>query len=271
MELADLLHELMKEALKDWAEKNNETFPKHVVVFRDGVHSDCQLNVVKGQEADVMVQAINEIAKGTTFTYILVKRMRGAMVSTHFFYRLDFVIYNIRVLFLFKGGRSWSQSQFHNHQRPGRSTVSGVLLACRNSASETALLRGAGQQQSRCNSGYFEKLELSALDHVEVVVDNAISYSSKFGLFFRINFSFTAISDLKLIFSSTLTGWQRCSVRNGTTAAKLPTILKSTRSSSFSLPPSISLRVSGDSLRLRNLGTIRRAQSAILSVHTCVG
>ena len=78
MELADILPKLVQQALKIWAGKNDNTFPKHVLIYRDGMCTDCQLDVLNEQEADKIVQAIDEIAKGITITYIVVqKRISG--------------------------------------------------------------------------------------------------------------------------------------------------------------------------------------------------
>jgi hypothetical protein len=71
----------MKEAMITWANENGETYPKYVVMFRNGV-SDDQLHLTKKHEGDQMVNAINNInGNETSFTYIIVEKR----ISTRLF------------------------------------------------------------------------------------------------------------------------------------------------------------------------------------------
>jgi hypothetical protein len=63
----------MWKALKTWAASNENAFPKHVITFRDGV-SDADLDVVKAEEGDRLLKAVNELANETTFAFIAIKK-----------------------------------------------------------------------------------------------------------------------------------------------------------------------------------------------------
>jgi hypothetical protein len=71
----ETLKDFMSKGLSVWADNNGQTFPKHVVMFRDGVSDESEaVDVIKEQEGGKMLQAIQEIAKGTTsFTFIIKK------------------------------------------------------------------------------------------------------------------------------------------------------------------------------------------------------